>query len=158
MSDNANFTYTTEPFHPNIKCIIFGILIMALYWFSACETNRNVYILIALFFIAYILMAWYDYMYECEQKLYSGHSGINAAFDSIFKPQEWDYNPPPEKHPDQRSVYNRYVYLFHLILVAPLLIYIGWYQNKTDPRLYSLLLILGIVAASYHALRFFETL
>lgn len=159
------FVYTTSPFHPNIKCIIFGMMIMALYWFSASPENRNIYIVTALFFISYILMAWYDYIYECNRKLYSGEGGVAAMLDSIFKPQEWDYaagddpatpDPDaPEKHPDQRKVYNRYVYLFHILLVAPLLIYVGLRHKTMDPKIYSLVLIMGITALSYHGLRLF---
>jgi hypothetical protein len=42
------------------------------------------------------------------------------------------------------------IYLFHALIIAPLLIYIGYNGNKTSPVLFKLLLVLGIVVLIYH--------
>ena len=53
---------------------------------------------------------------------------------------------------------NRIIYIFHMVIVAPLLIYI-WYINnysksKISDSLGVLLLIFGIVIFVYHLYRF----
>src|SRR5689334_11306250 len=81
----AGGIYINQPFAFNLKCVIFGSLLMLFYWFLPC--NRNVYLLPALFIIGYILMAWYDWLYDCSVKLYTGSKGVVGIFDSPFKPQ-----------------------------------------------------------------------
>ena len=43
------------------------------------------------------------------------------------------------------------IYLFHILIVAPLLIYIGYSGNKTPEMLFKLLLIFGVVIIIYHS-------
>ena len=46
---------------------------------------------------------------------------------------------------------NPWVNLIHILLVAPLLIYIGYYQGKTERLYFELLLLLGFSSLGYHA-------
>jgi hypothetical protein len=43
------------------------------------------------------------------------------------------------------------IYLFHILIVAPLLIYIGYSGSKTPEMLFKLLLIFGVVIIIYHS-------
>lgn len=40
--------------------------------------------------------------------------------------------------------------LFHILAVAPLLVYVGYNRGNVDPRVYNVLLALGVVVALYH--------
>jgi hypothetical protein len=43
-----------------------------------------------------------------------------------------------------------WVNLIHILFVAPLLIYIGYYKKETSRKYYELLLMLGFAAIGYH--------
>jgi hypothetical protein len=45
---------------------------------------------------------------------------------------------------------HTWIYWFHLLFVAPLLIYIGYSESTTPKNLFALLFSLGIVVAIYH--------
>jgi hypothetical protein len=77
--------YVKQAFHFNLKCVVFGTLMCAVYIFSACRVNK--WMLLPIFVISYVGMAWYDYFYNCDKVLKSGSTGLMATFDSIFKPQ-----------------------------------------------------------------------
>ena len=55
-----------RPFEVNIKCVLFTMLIAGGYWYLP---SKNLYILIFLLWSPYIAMAWYDYSYDCNDKL-----------------------------------------------------------------------------------------
>lgn len=50
----------------NIKCIIFTLVIASGYWFLP---SKNIWILFFLLWFPYIAMAWYDYAYDCKDKM-----------------------------------------------------------------------------------------
>lgn len=150
--------YTTEPFHPNIKCLIISAIIVILYWFMP---HRNVYLVPLIFVISYTVIGWYDYLYKCDRKLFTGSfPDFGGITDSIFKPQKIKRSDLtteeikkllPQKQ--QERVYLRNVYLFHLLIIVPILSYIGYNGSKTDPRLFGLLLGLSALATGYHGFR-----
>ncbi len=151
--------YTKAATHPNIKCIIYAGVMMAAYWFLPAK--KNVFLLPLIFVFSYVAMGWYDQIYKCDRKLYTGSApDLGTILDSIFKPQKLNKNElpktdlelllPPE---EQQRVYLRNVYLFHLVAVVPLLLYIGYNGNKSDPRSYGALLGIGILAGMYHSMR-----
>lgn len=154
--------YTKNPFHPNIKCIIFSGVLMASYWFLPRE--KNIYLLPVIFVISYVAMAWYDHIYNCNRKLYTGSfSDFGTILDSIFKPQKIKKSDvPPEKlkrllpEKEQRRVYLRNVYLFHLLVVVPLIGYIGYNGRASDKRTYGALLGLSVIAGFYHSYRLYD--
>lgn len=76
-------------------------------------------------------MAVYDHLYNCDKPLLSGKAFGPNTLDSIFKPQRRN-TKSQEKMPkntqfskNQEKEYLKRVYLFHTLIVAPLLIYIG---------------------------------
>lgn len=58
--------FPSRKFNWNIKCIIFTLLIAGGYWFLP---HRNIYILFFLLWLPYVSMTWYDYSYDCQDKI-----------------------------------------------------------------------------------------
>lgn len=50
----------------------------------------------------------------------------------------------------------RVIYALHAFFIAPLIAYVGYQKGRVDPRLYDLLVILGIVAILYHGSRLYS--
>jgi len=151
----AGGIFVDQPFHPNPKCLIFGFLLMAAYWFL--PATRNWIMLPVIFVVGYVAMAWYDYLYKCDVVMKSGTSiGLNTL-DSIFKPQRRN-EPTKEKEkllPNQEAAYLRHVYLFHILAVVPLLAYIGFKRNHANPMIYPVVIALSGIALLYHLTRLF---
>lgn len=158
----AGGIFTNRPFEPNPKCIVFSIILMLLYWFL--PRNNNIFMLPVIFVFAYVGMAWYDYLYDCQEKMYTGKYGIAGTIDSIFKPQLRNTGIKPEIKGRERDVYlvenqeqsflSR-VYLFHIIAIFPLLFYIGYYGQKSNKYAFEALLYITILGLMYHGLRLF---
>jgi len=95
--------------------------------------------LLVIFVVAYVAMAWYDTIMMSGKNL-----GMNTL-DAIFKPQLL---------PNQETAYLRHVYMFHMfhiLTVAPLLLYIGYKREKANPLIYPV----GGIALLYHSTRLF---
>jgi hypothetical protein len=152
----AGGIFVDQPYHPNPKCLLFSAIIMALYWFSPVKKNK--FLLPVIFTISYVAMAWYDYRYNCDTIMYSGTSIGPNTFDAIFKPQRRDEKPDKSKKilPNQEQEYLKRVYLFHLIAIAPLLIYVGYKGNKVNPKFFPVVLSIGVMAGVYHGIRIFK--
>lgn len=145
----AGGLFVDKPFHPNIKCIIFSAVIISAYYFST--SSFNPLMTIPIFIVSYVSMAWYDYLYNCDAVMHTGSAAISpGTLDSIFKP-----NQVLEK---QSRAYKKKTYLFHLLAVAPLLIYVGYKGQDSDKRIYPVLLSSGLIAGLYHGFRFFFSL
>ena len=54
--------------------------------------------------------------------------------------------------------YHEYIYLIHIVFVAPLLIYVGYMKNKTNITLFNVMLILGVVVFLYHLHKLYKSL
>lgn len=150
----AGGIFVDQPYHPNPKCLLFSAIIMALYWFSPAKKNN--FLLPVIFTISYVAMAWYDYKYHCDTKMYSGSKSLGG--NSIFKPQRRNETPDEGKKllPNQEQEYLKRVYLFHLIAVAPLLIYVGYKGNKVNPKFFPVVLSAGVMAGVYHGIHIFK--
>lgn len=55
-----------RPFAFNVKCIVGTALIAGGYWFLP---PRSLWVLLMLLWLPYVAMAWYDYMYDCRDKM-----------------------------------------------------------------------------------------
>lgn len=149
--------FTDRPFEFNMKCVLYGFSMMGFYWFAPKE--KNYFMLPVIFVIGYILMGWYDYMYSCNAKMYSGNRGIISILDSPFKPQrrsdEKDYDRDVYLSKNQEKRYQQSVNLFHIIAVFPFLAYVGYMGHKSNKMAYSPLMWMGVLAGGYHFLRLF---
>jgi hypothetical protein len=142
----AGGIYVDKPFSPNIKCILFATMMIAI-----CEScgvyGFNHYLIPLIFISSYILMAVYDYNYNCDDYL---KSGTVMSVDSIFKPQRRDGTD----NKIQEAQYMKYVSMFHIIIM-PLLIYIGYMGAMSNTKMFGVLAGLGGMGMLYHTGRFF---
>jgi len=120
--------------------------------YASCSWNRdkkyygiNPLIIVLIYLFTYVALAWYDEIFECRKYLLKtgvGKTGQKAVInpDSIFKPRA----------SEQEEYYKRATYTFHLLVVAPLLIYMGYYREKSNPFVMSFAGGLGVLAGLYH--------
>jgi len=147
----AGGIFVDQPFHMNPKCVFYAAIMMMAYWFL--YEKPNAYMLPVIFVISYVSMAWYDYKFNCDI-MYSGSSVGPNTFDAIFKPQYRNKSADKKNlSPDQESEYLKRVYLFHVIAVSPILIYVGYYGDKSNAKLFPVILSLGVIALIYHGMR-----
>jgi hypothetical protein len=62
----AGGIFEGRPFAFNIKCIVFTLIVAGGYWYAP---PKNVWVLLLTMWAPYVAMAWYDYMYECKDKM-----------------------------------------------------------------------------------------
>lgn len=114
----------------NPKCVAFSALMMIFYW--VVSRQKNPYVLPVIAIVAYVAMAAYDTYFHCDGQV-----------------------PPPQTDA-QRDSYLRWVYLIHVVIVGPLLIYAGWKGVNGDTRVFGALLALGLVATLYHGAKLLQ--
>jgi len=147
------------PFTLNIKCIIFSLIIMAIYTYCPPKVNSIIKILLIyfiIFVISYVALAWYDYYYACSQLPL--HRSENSITGKI--------KPPPHEEDKQLNQLmtiqevdknHKTIFWLHFALIVPLLAYIGFKRDKAHPRSFDLLLVLTIFTAIYHGVRILST-
>jgi len=156
----AGGIFIDRPFNPNTKCVVFAIFIALIYAYlpRAASGQANPLIVALIIVFAYIAMAWYDYAYSCSDYMFSG-TGPSLHFASIFKPQRREESSSLDKVGDNRLVadqekaYLHKVYIFHTLIVAPLLMYIGYMGARSNPSVWGFVGGLGALAFVYHGMR-----
>ena len=144
------------PFTLNIKCIVFSIIIMIIYTFRppilSLVPSLLVYFII--FVISYVALAWYDYYYACSQLPLQKSSG-GGGFTSYFKPPVHEPTKQNEHTFTQTELdkNNKVIFAMHLLLIVPLLLFIGIKSNKTPTQAFYLLIVLAVFTAIYHGFR-----
>lgn len=72
-----------RPFALNIKCVIFTLIVAGGYWYLP---PKNMYILLFLLWLPYVAMAWYDYAYDCKDKMMPTLFPLGRYIFLPFKP------------------------------------------------------------------------
>jgi len=140
------------PFTLNVKCIIFSLLMMALYSFCPPRSLSfavNAFIYFMIFVVSYVALAWYDYYYGCKQlPLMRG----KYSFTGLFKPPPHVAVKQVEHMMSETDVMKNHtmIYILHLLVIVPLLGYVGLRGARSDSRVYLLLLALAAFTAVYH--------
>mgnify|MGYP001047184970 CR=1 FL=1 len=138
-----------KPFQLNIKCIIFSLIIMSLFLYKPnLQTNLGLYsTLFIVFVISYVVMAWYDYFYDCQNlPLKRGKMSVTG----LFKPPIYSKE---QLSPDTHSANKKLIiYTSHILLIVPLLLYIAIYKNKINPITYPLVAVLAVFTLLYHSM------
>jgi hypothetical protein len=136
----AGGVFVDQPFHANPKCIAFSLVLMLAYWYLP---KRNPFLLPLIFVVAYVAMAWYDHLYDCDMKMYGGKYG--GILSAPWKPQRRkDPSPGKKLLKDQEGKYRQKVNLFHVLVMGPLLLYIGWRGRESNPLVFAPLLGVGV--------------
>jgi hypothetical protein len=142
------------PFTLNIKCIIFSIIIMIIYTFRppVLSLVPSLLIYFIIFVVSYVALAWYDYYYACSQlPLQKSSTGLT------------DYLKPPPHEPKKQVEHmfsekeinknNKTLYALHLLVIVPLILYIGIKSKKAPKEAFYLLIVLAAFTAVYHGFR-----
>ena len=46
--------------------------------------------------------------------------------------------------------YYDFIYIFHFLIIGPLLIFVGYFKEKVDPKIFDALVVLGGIIIVYH--------
>jgi hypothetical protein len=144
--------FTDRPFEFNLKCIVISLFLGLAYWFTP---TKNSIVLVMILIMSYLAISWYDHVYGCSPRMKSGQYTPRSIFKAQERdPEEMALVPPPE------YTYLRLVYAFHLIVVAPLVLYCGIKGYEWTPKedtfskyMFSTLISVGVLAAMYHSFR-----
>jgi hypothetical protein len=93
----AGGIFPNRPFSWNIKCIIFTAIIAGGYWYLP---PKNTLILLFLLWIPYVAVAWYDYSYDCKDKIQPTLFPFGRYIFLPFKPS--GYKQAFEKMPKEQ--------------------------------------------------------
>lgn len=156
----AGGIFVDQPFHFNPKCVVFSVVLIIGYWFLPPKQPALIPII---FITAYIAMAWYDYLYNCDTTLYSGTSPIGAAtFDAWGKPQlrTTKHSPSINLHPNQEQAYQRNINYFHIFGVFPFFVVASYFgiqaikkQTPLNRGLQASMFIVALWVIAYHTFR-----
>jgi hypothetical protein len=140
------------PFVLNIKCIIFSIIIMIIYSFCPPNFDSKIVIFLiyfSIFVISYVSLAWYDYYYSCSQlPLFRGKYSITGlAKPPLHEPTKQSEHLMSEIEIDKN---NTMIYWLHILIIVPLISYIGIMKDKAHTRTFDILVVLGVFTAIYH--------
>lgn len=148
------------PFTLNIKCIIFSLIIMALYTYCPpkVESKAKIFLIyFGLFVISYVALAWYDYFYACSQlPLHRAKGSLTVKLKPPSHEKEKQENQLMSiKEVDKN---NKTIFWLHFAMIVPFLTYIGIKREKANPRAFDLLLVLTVFTAIYHGVRILSTI
>lgn len=75
-------------FAMNTKCLVFSGTLIGAYMYLPCRFDPNwQYSVVLIGFGSYIAMAWYDSLYNCDNKM---KKGITYTITGPFKPEVMD--------------------------------------------------------------------
>jgi hypothetical protein len=107
------------PLYLNPKCLVFSAFVLGVYWMPhAKEFTHKVVIAFILATAAYVLMAWYDVIYDCNDRLRPTLLGWISGW---AKPAY--YNEEYEKIPVKYQKIIRWFDIAVLVLILGLLAY-----------------------------------
>jgi hypothetical protein len=107
------------PLYLNIKCLFFSLAILIVYWLPKPSTfAHNVVMGFLLGTSSYIALAWYDVIYDCNDRLKPTFLGW---LSKPFKPKEYgdQYNKLPLKY--QKTI--RAIDIIVLLIIAVTFLY-----------------------------------
>lgn len=163
----ARGIFVEQPFYANPKCIVFGVLLIAGYWLLP---GKNLLIALMIFITGYMLLAWYDFLYNCDAQLFSGTAPIGmTVFDAWGKPM-WRKGKPRPGYTlvsDQEATYRLTINKFHIFAVMTFFLAMAYFGLKAtkahlkDPRiqlgsgLRAALVLAALWVLLYHGTRLF---
>ena len=126
--------FPNYPFHFNIKCIIFTLIIALGYWYLP---QKNTLILIFLLWFPYIALAWYDYSYKCQYKIEPTIIPFGRYFWLPFKPRGYKdkFNKlPPRAIHAMDTLDHITIWTIFLIIFATISWYLFKYFENNDEK------------------------
>lgn len=104
------------PLYLNIKCLIFSVFIICVYYLPVPNNiPHNIVMIFLLGCSAYILMAWYDVLYDCNDRFGPTYLGWMTK---PLKPQEYSmqFDALPIKY--QKNIRNIDILLLIIIFIT----------------------------------------
>jgi UDP-N-acetylmuramyl pentapeptide phosphotransferase/UDP-N-acetylglucosamine-1-phosphate transferase len=114
------------PLYINEKCIVFSVFVLLVFWMPHPSFWQHDYILAFLLaMVAYVLMAWYDYWYDCTDKLGPTLLGALIGWAKPYGGVPPETKPLPEK-------YKKIVGIFDLFISGLLIVgfFYPYYSKK----------------------------
>ena len=94
----------------NLKCIVLTLMLAAGYWFLP---QRNKWILLALLYVPYLALAWYDWMYDCGRNM-------GPTYLAFFY---WPFKPPGSRQIQEYKAWSPETY--RKVLAVDLVVLLG---------------------------------
>jgi len=138
------------PFVFNIKCIIFSIMVMVAFLYKpSFRSSTSLYFtLFIIFVISYVAMAWYDFFFDCSiLPLKKG----TASLTGLFKPPS--HRPKKQEGGDDHKHHSYLIYFSHILLFAPLLIYVSLRGKKSPAAVFPILGAVAVLTLLYHGMK-----
>lgn len=151
----AGGIFGDQPFVLNPKCILFSLMCMALFLYRPSFSHPAIAfaVLVAIFWAAYISMAWYDYYYDCNiDPLRKGSLSLQGYLKPPAHVPEKQYSRSTAREGMDKSLHMAIIYLLHLVFIVPLIGYIAIRGKQTPVGAFWLLGALAFFTAGYHAL------
>ena len=104
------------PLYLNLKCIIFSFFIILIYYLPKPQSIvHNIIMMFLLGTSAYITMAWYDVLYDCNDRLKPTFLGW---ISKPFKPKEYQqqYENLPLKY--KKIIRNVDIFILLILLIT----------------------------------------
>lgn len=153
----AGGIFPNYPFVLNPKCVVFSGIIIWLFFYVPPQMNLywKVFISFILFVIAYVSMAWYDYKFECQKLALRRGTSQYSITQKLKPPTHTDSQRDPSKETKDETRLNLIIiHLYHILFIAPLLLYIGLKKQNATPNAFMFLIVNLIFAMLYHIPRF----
>ena len=152
----AGGIFTNYPFELNAKCVIFSIVIIGLFFYQPPDMNIywKSFTAFVLFVISYVSMAWYDYKFDC-QKLALKKSTSSFGITGKFKPPSHSESQldRTKMTKEEKDLDWTLINIYHLIILTPLLLYIGINKDSSNSMTNILLIANFAFAILYHGVR-----
>jgi hypothetical protein len=106
------------PLYINEKCIVFSIFVIAVYFLPHQKywQHEAVFVFVLAMF-AYVLMAWYDYIYDCNDKLGPTFFGLLIGWAKPYGGVPPEFPPLPIKYKKIVAVFDIAVLILLIGLV-----------------------------------------
>lgn len=148
--------FTNYPFELNAKCVIFSIIIIGLFFYEPPVMNIywKIFSAFILFVISYVGMAWYDYKFDCQKLALKKSASSLGITDKLKPPVHSESQLDKTKlSKEEKDLDWILINIYHLIILAPLLIYVGINKNESNQMTYILLIANFAFALLYHGVR-----
>ena len=138
-----------QAFVLNPKCVAFSFLVILLFFYRPPVDMTRIGIVVtiaALFVASYVSMAWYDYYFECRiDPLQKSQSPLSVT-EKLKPPVHSLQQISPVECSKQKTL----IYMFHIIIVAPLLAWIAYRKHTLSSEWYTIIGAMSLLAFAYH--------
>lgn len=117
----AGGVFPGQPFYLNPKCIIFSLILAGGYWLSP---HKSIPVLIALLYFPYLALAWYDYIFDCQNKLQPTIFPFGRWLYLPVKPPDYKqrYDEMPKEYKNTIAKWDRF---FALMIIGVLIVWLS---------------------------------